>query len=294
MADPSEEHQETLRTGHPMAFDPEAASAEPGLPGFLARPEGAPVYHGFPILADVVVEGFQFGTISDFEAERNPADGDAFVVAPDGSRAGLVWQRDPEPYVREIHPFEPERWGVWAVGFPYPMRTRADARRNLEAVLPLLKEQWERWRMRPAAEWGSDDSGVPVYMQHWSVFGTAGSPPEPDQVVNAVRQAGFPAARAAEVSGHPGSSITFALHYAPERAPLFVELEWLARKEFDRNTSTWETAEKWISEPATLESIRCSADVRHHPNADPAAVKAAVDFLEAACGALGVFPWKMY
>jgi hypothetical protein len=172
------------------------------------------------------------------------------------------------------------------------MWTRADARRNLEATLPLLKEQWERWRSRPAAEWGSDDSGVPVYMQRWSVFGTAGSPPELDQVVEAVRQAGFPAARAAEINAHPGSSISFALHYA-ERAPLFVELEWLAREGLDRNTSTWEIAEKWISDPSTVESIRCYADVRHHPNADPAAVKAAVDFLQAACVGLGVFPWKM-
>ena len=66
--------------GRPLRLDPEATSANPNLPGFLARPEDAPVYHGFPILEDVEVDGFRLGMITDWEAE--PADGgDAFVVA---------------------------------------------------------------------------------------------------------------------------------------------------------------------------------------------------------------------
>jgi hypothetical protein len=217
MDDPREEPQEMPLQGHPVAFDSEAASADPELPGFIARPPGSPVYHGFPILADVTVDGFQLGVISDFEAEDNPTGGDAFVVAPDGSRAGLVWQRAPRPYAREVLPLEPDRWGVWAVGFPYPMQTRTDARRNLAAVLPLLQEQWERWRLRPAAAWEHGSSGVAAMMQHWSVFGTAYSPPEPDQILAVVRQAGFSAARVADVSASPGSSISFALYYDPDR-----------------------------------------------------------------------------
>jgi hypothetical protein len=293
MANPSEKHQETSLKGHPLTFDPEAASADPGLPGFLARPEGTPVYYGFRILADVAVDGFQFGTISDFEAEEDPTAGDAFVVAPDASRAGLVWERASEPYVREIFPLEPDRWGVWAVGFPYPMRTRWDARRNLEAVLPLLKEQWERWRSRPTSAWESGSCGTPAMMKHWSVVGTACSPPEPDQVLEAVRQAGFSGASVADMNASPGCRISFALYYDPERAPLSVDLRWLNREERDVNTSTWEMAEEWISDPTTLQSIRCYADVCHHRNADPAAAKAAVDLLEAGCGGLGVFPWQM-
>jgi hypothetical protein len=74
--------------GRPLALDPNARSASPTEPAFIARPEGAPVYHGFQALPDVVVEGFTFGKITDFEA--GPCDvGDAFVIAPDGSRAGL-------------------------------------------------------------------------------------------------------------------------------------------------------------------------------------------------------------
>jgi hypothetical protein len=100
------------------------------------------------VFEEAEVEGFKFGTITDFEAEDAATDGDAFVVAPDGSRAGLVWELSSEVFVEENIPPDPDRWGVWNVGFPYPMQTRPDAKRNLEAVLPLLKQQWERWRPR--------------------------------------------------------------------------------------------------------------------------------------------------
>jgi hypothetical protein len=48
-------------TGRPLAIDPDAESARPGEPAFIARPEGAPVYYGFPILDDVEVDGFKLG-----------------------------------------------------------------------------------------------------------------------------------------------------------------------------------------------------------------------------------------
>jgi len=127
-----------------LALDAEAASASPSLPAFLARPKGAPVYHGFPVLDDVEIEGFRLGMITNWEAEE-AIDGDAFVVAPDGSRAGLVWEASDAVHVGLIRPPEPSRWGVWAVTFPGPMRTRDDARRNLAAILPLLRPHWEEW-----------------------------------------------------------------------------------------------------------------------------------------------------
>ena len=75
--------------GRPIAVDPKATSASASEPAFIARPAGAPVYHGFQVLEDIIVEGFAFGKITDFEAEPSQ-EGDAFVVAPDNSRAGLV------------------------------------------------------------------------------------------------------------------------------------------------------------------------------------------------------------
>jgi hypothetical protein len=32
------------------------------------------------------------------------------------------------------------------VSFPFPMVSRGNARRNLEAVLPDLRNRWEQWK----------------------------------------------------------------------------------------------------------------------------------------------------
>ena len=45
-----------------------------------------------------------------------------------------------------LSPFDDQRWGVWAVSFPYPMTSRENARKNLAAVLPDLKQRWEEWK----------------------------------------------------------------------------------------------------------------------------------------------------
>jgi hypothetical protein len=133
------------RKGQPLAIDLTVASRSPDKPAFIARPEGALVYHGFRALDDVSVDGFTFGAITDFEAE--PCDcGDAFVIAPDGSRAGLVWEVRPKPHFDELIPPEAGRWGVWAVAFQYPMTNRDDARKNLAAILPNLKKKWTEWK----------------------------------------------------------------------------------------------------------------------------------------------------
>jgi hypothetical protein len=130
--------------GRPLAIDHKAASTSPTEPAFIARPEGAAVYHGFVILDDIAIEGFTLGKITDWEAE--PCDtGDAFVIVPDGSRAGIVWEVSDPAYFEEIMPMEAARWGVWGVGFLLPMASRENARKNLESILPQLKSQWAEW-----------------------------------------------------------------------------------------------------------------------------------------------------
>ena len=121
-----------------MAVDATASSASNSLPGFLARPSGAPVYHGFRVLDDVVVDGFTLGAITDFEAELT-IEGDSFVIAPDDSRAGLVWEVTSRRYFERVCEETDERWGVWAASFPLPMTSRKNVRANLTAILPLLK-----------------------------------------------------------------------------------------------------------------------------------------------------------
>jgi len=142
---PDHSPERVTALGRPLAIDEEALSTSPAIPGFLAKPSGAPVYHGFRILSDVVVDGFTLGTITDFEVE--PCDeGDAFVVAPDNNRAGLAWEVGTGKTFAEICPMEETRWGVWALSFPFPMSSRQNARLNLRAILPLLKPKWDQWR----------------------------------------------------------------------------------------------------------------------------------------------------
>jgi hypothetical protein len=136
-----------MAKGRPLALDPTAKSASPSQPAFLARPAGTPVYHGFQVLDDINVDGFVFGKITDFEAEPTDS-GDAFVIAPDDSRAGLVWEVSGTKYFSEILPVEAGRWGVWGVTFPLEMTTRENVRLNLASVLPSLKKKWEEWRER--------------------------------------------------------------------------------------------------------------------------------------------------
>jgi hypothetical protein len=127
-----------------LALDVGAQSAKPDLPAFLARPEDAPVYHGFPIVEGISVDGFRLGMITDFES--SPEDGDVYVIAPDESRAGLVWCVGEAADLQEVCPFEASRWGVWAVTFQEPMKTKDAMQRNLAAVLPMLKEKWLHWK----------------------------------------------------------------------------------------------------------------------------------------------------
>jgi hypothetical protein len=138
-----------LPIGLPLALDPKASSASATEPAFIAPPAGAPVYYGFAVLDDVNIDGFVFGKITDFEAEPSNY-GDAFVVAPDNSRAGLVWEISDNQYFTEVRPIEDGRWGVWAVSFQLPMTNRENVRRNLELIVPTLKQKWEQWRNRSA------------------------------------------------------------------------------------------------------------------------------------------------
>jgi hypothetical protein len=131
--------------GRPIALDPNAESTDPNLPAFLARPANKPVYHGFPILDDVVVDGFTLGIITDFESETATV-GDAFVVAPDGSRCGLAWQQFHEPRFTVSIPPEAGRWGVYDVNFTHPMNSREAARKNLESIIEELKPRWAAWK----------------------------------------------------------------------------------------------------------------------------------------------------
>lgn len=131
-------------TNH-LAIDPDAISSREGEPAFMAPPPGAKPYHGFLLLPEVGVGGFTLGTITDFLKDPDLETGDAFVEAPDGSRAGIEWHLTSEPYVLLMAPPSEERWGVWMVGFTEPMDSLDGARRNLAAIEPDLRNRWRSW-----------------------------------------------------------------------------------------------------------------------------------------------------
>jgi hypothetical protein len=126
-----------------LSLEKEAQSGESGKPAFLARPKDAPVYHGFPIVPETETDGWFYGAITEFEDSNGCEDGDAFVVAPDGSRAGLVWSVG-EGTISEICSPDKGRWGVYQIWFPKVIKTKDDLIFNFQTVLPQLKEIYER------------------------------------------------------------------------------------------------------------------------------------------------------
>jgi hypothetical protein len=129
----------------PLAADAAAASMNARLPAYLARPDGLPIYHGFPILESVQVDGFTLGLISD-SVTTAATWGDAFVVAPDRRRAGLVWEVGVQPYFETLLAADANRWGVFGVGTARAPTSLDDAKLFLNELLPSLRSEWERTR----------------------------------------------------------------------------------------------------------------------------------------------------
>ena len=132
-----------------LRLDETAKSADSSLPAFLLRPEGALAYHGFPIVQVTCADGWCFGAITDFDDADGCDSGDGYVVAPDGSRAGLVWDVGHEP-TQQIVPPDEERWGVYAVWFPRIVTCVDDLIFNFRSVLPDLKAIYQSVKSQDA------------------------------------------------------------------------------------------------------------------------------------------------
>jgi hypothetical protein len=131
--------------GVPLRLDDDALSADPSLPAFLARPKGAPVYHGFPMLEHSRTDdGWCFGTISEPDCSEGRDWGDAFVVAPDGSRAGIIWEVGQSTMEVSLPPDE-DRWGVFHVGFARRVHDETGLVEQLREWLPELRRLHLIW-----------------------------------------------------------------------------------------------------------------------------------------------------
>ncbi len=132
--------------GVPLRLDPEARSADPSSPAFLARPEDAPVYHGFPMLERSRTEdGWCFGTISEPDCPEGRDWGDAFVVAPDDSRTGIVWEAG-SPGMEVIVPPEEDRWGDYKIGLARRVHDEDGLIEQLWGWLPEIRRLHLVWR----------------------------------------------------------------------------------------------------------------------------------------------------
>jgi hypothetical protein len=128
--------------GQRPRIDPDAESADEELPAFIAPPKGAPAYYGFALLDSSEKDGFTFGAITDPRGEKPKNWGDAFVVAPNGSRAGIVWQAGTgDPSI--VSPPSEGRWGVYGFHFSAPIQSDKDLIQCLHSVLPDLKAFYE-------------------------------------------------------------------------------------------------------------------------------------------------------
>ncbi|MFG6486359.1 hypothetical protein ACG04R_06735 [Roseateles sp. BYS78W] len=132
----------TTPDGQVARIDPEAVSTDDELPAFIAAPRDAPAYYGFPMLDGSDKDGFRFGVITDPRGNEPKRWGDAYVVAPDGSRAGIVWQAGVGE-ATVICPPDQRRWGVYGFHFQAPIQSDRDLIRCLHSVLPQLKAFYE-------------------------------------------------------------------------------------------------------------------------------------------------------
>jgi len=132
----------TIPDGQIARVDPEAESADDDLPAFIAPPKGAPAYYGFPILGESEKDGFRFGAITDPRGDTPKKWGDAYVIAPNGSRAGIVW-RAGKGETSVVSPPSEGRWGVYGFHFLAPIQSDQELIQCLHSVLPELKAFYE-------------------------------------------------------------------------------------------------------------------------------------------------------
>jgi len=126
-----------------LKLDESAKSRKYGLPAFISKPMGSPVYYGFPLIEETRTDGWCFGAITEYEDSNGCDYGDGFVEAPNGERAGLVWSVG-EGDIKEIMPPSKGRWGVYQIWFPRLVKTVEDLVFNFQYVLPTLKATYTK------------------------------------------------------------------------------------------------------------------------------------------------------
>jgi hypothetical protein len=125
-----------------ILIDDSVQSPDPSKPAFIALPADAKAYHGFPLIKETTIDGFIFGSVTDFlenDSDHGCSIGDAFVEAPDGKRAGIFWEVSSElKFSRMMEP-DNNRWGVYYFTVLKPVKSVKDLKDNFVQMLPALK-----------------------------------------------------------------------------------------------------------------------------------------------------------
>jgi hypothetical protein len=117
---------------------PTSLTDEDGSRAPDARSPGDPDSDDFVLVPETCTEGWCLGSVTNFEIPEGCEGGLVVVIAPDGSRAGLLWEVGAEP-LEEILPPDEKGWGLYSISFPHPTRTVEDLVLAFRAVLPQLK-----------------------------------------------------------------------------------------------------------------------------------------------------------
>lgn len=131
-----------------MMIDPDATLLDPSKPPFASAPPGSPPYYGHPLMEETRHEGWCLGVVTDpFEPDCDAGCtiGDAFVEAPDGRRAGLVWTLDNQPRFGVLRQPDLGRWGVFHFTVLQPIADMAVLRAAFGAMLPALEMLHKRF-----------------------------------------------------------------------------------------------------------------------------------------------------
>ena len=126
-----------------MILDKEARSNSKNLPAFLSPPKESKPYHGFPLIKEINIDGFTYGAITDFlenDSKEGCTSGDGYVEAPDGSRAGIAWEKGKKFSYSQMLDSDRERWGVYYFSIPFGIKNLKDMRKVFSLMVPILKK----------------------------------------------------------------------------------------------------------------------------------------------------------
>lgn len=105
-------------------------------------------YFGSSVVPGVDVDGWRLGlyTGPDLDSDDPVDAGDAYLVAPDGRRCGIVWSIQQPTFFVILLGDQGDRFGVFEVACEHGPTTTPEARLFVRDLLPHVRPLWEARR----------------------------------------------------------------------------------------------------------------------------------------------------